>query len=97
MKVENSKSRVQFYWFLLKTECSALCQNKFLLISLIEYSGISLGYSKLINLTKEQQNIIHRLITKFCVETIYIFSRQKHNELKNTATKHAVRDKVFKK
>ena len=27
----------------------------------------------LINHTKEQQNTIHRLITKFCVDTIYIF------------------------
>ena len=28
-----------------KKECSTLCQNKSLLISLIEYSGISLSYS----------------------------------------------------
>ena len=28
-----------------KKECSALCQNKFLLTLLIEYSGISLSYS----------------------------------------------------
>ena len=30
---------------LIKKEFSALCQDKFLLISLIEYSGISLSYS----------------------------------------------------
>ena len=28
-----------------KKYCCALCQNKFLLISLIEYNGISLSYS----------------------------------------------------
>ena len=28
-----------------KKECSALCQNKFLLISLIDYSDISFSYS----------------------------------------------------
>ena len=43
---KNSKPRVQFYWFLSKKECSALYQNKFLLMSLIKYSGISLSYSK---------------------------------------------------
>ena len=42
---KNSKPKVQFYWFLYKKECSALCQNKFQLISLVECSGIGLSYS----------------------------------------------------
>ena len=42
---KNSKPRVQFYWFLYKKKFSALCQNKFLLISLIEHSDISLSHS----------------------------------------------------
>ena len=32
-----------------------------------------MNYAILINHTKEQQNTIHRLNTKFCVETIYTF------------------------
>ena len=79
-----------------KKECSALCQNKFVLIPLIEYAAVLVWTTLyIINHTKEQQNTIHRIITKFCIETIYIFPDKRIMSL--TIQPPAVCDKVFKK
>ena len=45
MKVLRAASLGSNFTSFRKKECSALCQNKFLLISFIEYSDISLSYS----------------------------------------------------
>ena len=65
-----------------KKECSALCQNKFLVLPLKEYSGISLSYSithQSHYRTTEYNSQTHYEI---CVETIYIFPNKSIKSLR---------------